>query len=188
VEKTRHPLEAALKVAQHIEALLLPTCSKIMIVGSVRRQKTTVGDIEILYIPKLVSLVPDGEMFPRPTIATDLVIQDLLRKGELVKRPKVNGTLTFGQWNKLTTHQASGIPVDLFATTEGAWWNNLVARTGGKDTNVEIAKRAIRRGLNWEMYGNGFVEQATGKITLTTSEEHIFKIVNLPYEPPEKRK
>jgi len=44
-----------------------------------------------------------------------------------------------GPLNKLAVYVGSGIPVDLFATTEECWFNALVCRTGSAETNVKIA-------------------------------------------------
>jgi DNA polymerase/3'-5' exonuclease PolX len=186
-EKTRYPIELALEVAQQLSLVLSPHCLQIQTVGSVRRAKPTVGDLEILYIPRNANIIPDGELFSRPIIAPDPIIAQLITSGVLAKRLKSNGTTTFGQWNKLLLHTATGLPVDLFATSPVGWWNNLVARTGGKAMNVEIASAAIRQGMHWEMYGGCFTIDRTGAKIYPQSEKDVFSIVGKDYLEPHLR-
>ena len=51
--KTRVPLARAQVVAAEVVALLAPACERIEIAGSVRREKTDVGDIEIVCTPSV---------------------------------------------------------------------------------------------------------------------------------------
>ena len=39
-------------VAESLCTLLAPNCLRVVIVGSIRREKPTVGDIELLILPK----------------------------------------------------------------------------------------------------------------------------------------
>lgn len=50
--KKQMDLIAAQNLANSILEMLRPVCSKIEIAGSTRRQKATIGDIEIVAIPK----------------------------------------------------------------------------------------------------------------------------------------
>ena len=94
---------------------------------------------------------------PPAVIATAIAIEGLLASGILTKRPKVDGTFTWGAENKLAVHARTGLPVDLFATTAECYINYLVCRTGGASTNKAICNGAIARGLKWCNYGPGFV-------------------------------
>ena len=46
------PLVKAKKWADRIVEILAPHCDRIEIAGSIRRQKPTIGDIEVVCIPK----------------------------------------------------------------------------------------------------------------------------------------
>ena len=186
-EKIRYPRELAEDVAKQLTTSLEACCQQIITVGSVRRLKPQVGDLEVLFIPRVIELTPSGEMFPRKFLATDVAIAQLLKDGVLSKRLKSNGTVTFGQWNKLLVHVATGLPVDLFATTPAGWWNNLVARTGGKVMNVEIASSAIKQGMHWEMYGDCFSVDGTNTKIFPKSEKDVFDIVGKAYLEPHQR-
>jgi DNA polymerase/3'-5' exonuclease PolX len=186
-EKTRYPLSAALAVAAEIVRALEPACSRIVIAGSIRRQKPTVGDIEIVYVSKTcrfaTGLFGEYEIIQQ----VDPVINGMLRTGEIQKRKNVRGSEMWGEKNKLARHTASGIAVDLFATSEECWANYLVCRTGGAETNTRIATEAQRRGLKWNPYGPGFTHLATGRTIQITTEADVFKTVGLNPISPEKR-
>lgn len=55
---------------------------------------------------------------------------------------------TWGDKNKLAIHIPSGIHVDFFATTERAWHNYLVCRTGGAENNIAISTAAQKKAGN----------------------------------------
>jgi len=76
--------------------------------------------------------------------------------------------------------------VDLFATTELAWCNCLVCRTGNAENNVRIALAAKEKGLMWHPYKHGFTDQR-GKWLVVKSEEDVYRIVGLPYLEPWER-
>lgn len=123
------PLDDALPLARKIAADLVSVCERVEIVGSVRRRKPLVGDIELLCIPKfsasllpgvpgvslldmhLVALCNQGRLMR----ATDTPIQELVIKpfyiGSLLKR---------GQWLKL----------EINTTTADAWPVLMAIKTG----------------------------------------------------------
>jgi len=187
-EKTRYPEIVALRVASEIGARLSPACERIVIAGSLRRRKPTVGDIEILFIPRMVT-EPVGLFDTREVPATDAVLDAMLAEGVLGKRPlQTKAGTAWGALNKLAVHLPSGIPVDLFRTTAESWANYLVCRTGPADSNTRIATAAQRRGYRWQPYGAGFVDLGTGKLFPMASEREVFEFVGMEYLEPWDRK
>lgn len=192
-KKPVFPRKEALEVAQSIYDRLSPLCERCKVVGSLRRGKRFVHDIEILYVPKMA---PDPESFFNALLgdkAADMVsladnlIDQLEREGYLKKRPSVTGVTAWGKCNKLAIHAQSGIPVDFFATTPECWFNSLVIRTGGKATNLKLTMGANKRGLTLNAYGSGFTNRETGEKIQTTSEEQVFSLSGVPYARPEFR-
>jgi DNA polymerase/3'-5' exonuclease PolX len=116
-DKSRWPASIARSVANELIAELQPRCEQLCIAGSLRRRKPEVGDIEILYVPRMGQVHRPGELFPQPGSLADDLLEEWLIKDVIRKRPNVNGNVTWGNHNKLAVHVASGIPVDLFATT-----------------------------------------------------------------------
>jgi DNA polymerase (family 10) len=194
-EKQRWPHAAARQVADELVAALAPSCERIEIAGSLRRMKPWVGDIEILYIPRRDEAKLPGEMFAQAEQnLADLAIDTLLLSGVLVKRTNAKGAEMFGEKNKFVRHADSGIPVDLFAVTWEYWFNYLVCRTGGTQTNLAICNAAIKRGWKWNPYGAGFSRRSISpehgrveEIVAMTSERNVFEFVGLPWREPEER-
>lgn len=184
-DKKRFPHAAALAVATELQAMISPACHRVAIAGSLRRGKPEVGDIELLFIPRM-SQRPDGLFDTRIVDVCAEVCEKLLDDGILAKRPNVNGHFTWGEKNKLAIHVASGIPVDFFGTAEANWFVSLVIRTGSKDTNLRLTTGANRKGATLMAYGSG-VKWSDGTITAATSEEHVFEMCGVPYLSPEKR-
>jgi len=170
-------LTRAREIAEEIMALLVGSCDRKEIAGSIRRRKPDVGDIEILCIPR----------FEGGADSLDRRVQGLMLHGVLALRLNKLGRKTYGPKNKLLLHVPSGIGVDIFSTTEECWPVSLVVRTGGKMTNKEIAYRALERGMSFHAYGRGFT-QADGSELICQSEAAVFKAVGLAYlEPWERR-
>jgi len=187
-DKPKFPRDVALSVVDELCWLAAAT-TRIIVAGSLRRLKAYVGDIEIVYIPKTEVRPDPQDMFASITVnLIDEQIAHLEKDGVLERRKNVSGSEMFGPKNKLMRHKATGIPVDLFSTTEDAWFNYLVCRTGPADSNTRICVAAQRKGWKWNPYGNGFTNNRTGETVAMDSEEAVFKFVGLPYLPPEKRR
>lgn len=186
--KPKLPLEEVLPKAVHLKALLEPYCQRIEIAGSIRRKKPTVGDIEILYIPKSGFALMEGDLME--TEVEDLCeefVKTLLKDGTMELRRKSDDTTAFGKRVKLLRFRACQTPVDLFRCTPPEWANNLLSRTGGKDNNILIASSALKIGLEWLAFGSGFLNTQTREIIPVSCEEDAYRIVNLPFQPPENR-
>jgi len=185
-DKIKWPREQALKVAEEIIWNLKPCCERIAIAGSLRRGKSEVGDIEILFIPKTTTR-PDGLFDYRIVSVADEVIEGYLRDGYFSKRPSKTGAFTWGESNKLAIHRPSGIPVDLFATNDARWWVSLVIRTGSKETNLRLTTGANKLNRTLNAYGFGTTDRRTGETTAAKSEQDVFALCGVPYLEPEKR-
>lgn len=185
--KLRFPLDVAFRVAKRISAALAPACEWVCIAGSVRREKPTVGDIEVLYIPRFRNVVVDlwGQT-ESVSLVDDLLDGGL--KAQLVRRENALGRETYGRKIKLMRDVETGIPVDLFATTEASKFNYLVCRTGPAENNIRICVEAERRGWKWEPYSPGFVRRDRSRRSeRMDSERAVFQFVGLPYFDPPQR-
>lgn len=184
-DRKRYPRAAAMIVAEELLARIAPACERIAIVGSLRRGKPDVGDIELLFQPRYTKR-PDGLFDERIVDVAAEVIEKMLTDGELIKRPNVNGHFTWGEANKLAIHVPSGIPVDLFATKPDNWWVALVIRTGSKETNLKLTSGANQQNASLMAYGCG-IRYSDGTITPATSERHVFELCRVPYLGPHQR-
>ena len=164
-------LEKAKAIAKDLVYYLAPGVNRVVIAGSIRRQKPEVGDIELLVIPRANYL--------------DKILDDLMVQGILAMRLNKRGNRVYGPKNKLMVHLPSGIGVDIFSTTPDCWAVSLVVRTGGEKTNKRIATTALRRGYRFHAYGSGF-STPQGYI-VCNSEREVFEAVDLPYLEPWER-
>ena len=176
-----------MKVAAELCAALKPVCERLIVAGSLRRRKPTVGDVEILYIGKTEVRQDLADMFASITVnLADEAISALEKSGTLERRKNVNGSEMYGPKNKLMRHRASGLPVDLFAAAEKTWWVSLVVRTGSKEMNLRLTTGAQRKGATLNAYGSG-VTWSDGTKTDATSERHVFELCGVEYLEPENR-
>ncbi|MBV8772162.1 MAG: hypothetical protein JO266_04470 [Acidobacteria bacterium] len=180
----RWPNAIARRVAEELLAALEPRCERSAIAGSLRRGKPDVGDIELVYVSRIGQVRKSGELFPVRGYLADELIDRWLVDGMLRKRPNINGSVTWGEYNKLAVHR-SGIPVDLFATTTDRWFVTLVMRTGPMESNVALAAAAKRRGMQFHAYG--MLERRDGQPIITQSEQEVFERCGVPYHEPERR-
>jgi DNA polymerase/3'-5' exonuclease PolX len=184
---TRYSWEIALSVASAIYERLRPYCTRAEIAGSLRRRKPDVGDIEILYVPVIVQAPDPDDLFRINGIdRAALAIGEMIGAGILEKRRNALSREMFGPKNKLMRHVSTGIPIDLFASTEENWFNYLVCRTGPSESNMRICNAAIAKGWKWNPYGVGF-STADGEVRRMESERAVFDFVGLPYHEPGRR-
>lgn len=174
----------ALAAAYELKNALSPFCERIEIAGSLRRGKPEVGDIELVFIPKMDDRQIDF-FTSAPVDTASEKITGLLNDEVISKRPNVNGDFTWGERNKLAIH-ASGIPVDFFSTKADNWWVSLVIRTGSKETNLALTMGAQKKNATLNAYGCG-VTWSDGSITKATSERHVFEMCGVAYQEPQFR-
>lgn len=185
IPKPKYPRALAIAAAKEIISHF--NTDRLVIAGSLRRRKEQVGDIEIVYIPKITTHQDRTDLFAADRVThenlSDNSIQWMVAAHILRPRENVLGRTTWGEKNKLAVHVATGIPVDFFATTEAAWWNYLVCRTGSAETNMRIATSAQEKGLHWHPYNHGFTDNH-GHVLTVTSERDVFTLAGLEYLEP----
>jgi DNA polymerase/3'-5' exonuclease PolX len=190
MKKPKFPLADAQRVADALVAVLGFGCHRLMIVGSVRRAKKSVSDIELLYIPRFEDLPDPGDLFGTkiPTNMADQILSKLIAGGMLGARPDKHGLPRWGPFNKHGVHLPTGIPIDLFSATAETWACQLVCRTGSSKSNIAIALAAQGKELKWQPYGVGFEHRHTGEQRITcTTEAEVFEAVGLTCKEPHER-
>lgn len=184
--RKKYPRAEAISVARELYQELKPNCERVILAGSLRRRKSFVGDVEIIYLPKFSEVQETLFDLVRVNLA-DAKLQELLLKGTLEKRLNSHGSISsWGPKNKHALHNATQIPVDLFEATPANWFNNLVCRTGSMENNVRIASSAQRKGWLWHPYGEGFTDEE-GNVVPVESEQDVFRLAGLPYLEPWQR-
>jgi DNA polymerase (family 10) len=160
--KERMSLAVAIQVADEFIRPLkkLPEVKKISSAGSLRRQKETVRDIDILVISEKPQKVMD--IFTRiPQVA------QILAKGE----------------TKSSVRTKDDVQVDCRVVEEKSFGAALLYFTGAKNFNIKLRQLAIKKGLKINEYGVFKKDKFVGGKT----EEEIFKILGMSYIEPELR-
>ncbi|MBI3008342.1 MAG: DNA polymerase/3'-5' exonuclease PolX, partial [Candidatus Omnitrophica bacterium] len=162
--KERMPLGFALPIANDIISSLkkLPQTKRIIIAGSVRRMKETVKDIDIL----VTSIDPETVM------------------AEFIKLPQIMDVLAHGS-TKSSVLTKDGIQVDLRVVEPESFGAALVYFTGSQAHNIRLREMAVKKG--WKINEYGVFNERTNSKIAGKEEEEIYKILGLPFIPPELR-
>jgi len=158
-------LEEAEQIANKVKEILSPYCEEIEIVGSIRRRKPTVHDIDIVLIDKPSTWLILGGLLSS--------IGSLSVNGNKVKR------LWYG--NKQT-----GIAIDIYFATKLTWLTLLLIRTGSKENNIMLCSIANRKGWQLKANGEGLINEK-GESIVCHSEMDIYKALAIPFQQPTNR-
>ena len=132
----------------------------VVVAGSYRRGKETVGDLDILVTAKANS--PTMQKF----VAYDEVVE-VVSKGT----------------TRSTVFLRNGLQVDLRVVEQQSFGAALHYFTGSKAHNIQVRRLGQQRGLKINEYGVFKGEQSIAGKT----EASVFKAVGLPFIPPELR-
>jgi len=152
-------IERAQKIANEVVKRLSPYCWRIQIAGSIRRQKPTVNDIDIV-------LIPSDLWNLRHEI---MGLGQVKMSGMKIMRVTVNST-----------------QVDIYVASEETWATLLLIRTGSKENNIRLATLAKKKGWHLAASGDGLFNEKGERIAGDT-EESIYEALGLPYQEPEER-
>jgi hypothetical protein len=193
----------ALARAQELIEQLRPACVQIEIAGSLRRGKESVGDIEIVAMPKVEEYAVAGQldMFGGGTPAKverasllDKALETLVAAGEVVReRPHAHDRPAWGDkykklWARVQTDDgATFIQVDLFIVTPPAQYGAILAiRTGPAEFGQAIMRYVNAHTLYRQDDGR-LVHRGTGQTIETPTERRYFEVLGLAWVEPSKR-
>lgn len=164
-------LQNAQPIAERLKTELAPYCERIEIAGSIRRQKPEVKDIELVVIPKHVPADMFGSTTePHPDFCR--IINAL---------EKVKGEPT-GKYTQRILPE--GIKVDIFIADPDNWGLIYAIRTGSADFSYKILGGAwVRCGYKSV---NGYLMEGEKRVPVR-EEEELFRLLRLPFTPPEQR-
>ncbi|MBD3309941.1 DNA polymerase/3'-5' exonuclease PolX [Candidatus Woesearchaeota archaeon] len=167
--KKRMRLNKALEIAEEIVEHLKKNSpvQEIDYVGSLRRMRATIGDIDILVISDDPQKVID--------CFTDM---DGVRK--VISKGKTRSSLTL---------EEDGIHVDLRVVNNSSYAGAMQYFTGSKEHSIEVRKIAKKKGYKLSEYGIFKRTRGKGKnkkIPLK-NEDSLYNKLGLQYIPPEMR-
>lgn len=164
-------LKQATTWAEYIKAELQPWCDRIEIVGSIRRGRPQVNDIDFVIRPKDKN--------------AEGVKARCLRKSPQVL---INGVQNFvflvGHNVQIDIFFARPTVRELFGRQPGNWGSLMVCRTGSKEFNIWMASQAKMQGLHWDPYQG--VER-DGVMLPCEEEADVFKAIGVEWVNPERR-
>lgn len=201
----RMPLDVARAAAARIVADLAPYCERIEVAGSIRRGAETVGDVELVAIPRTQAQVLDllGMPVGAPVDLLDERLNDLLRAHEISKRGTAKRAGAWGPRQKSIAWQVSAavpgfapmlfvVPVDLFVALPTTWGAVLAIRTGPHEWSKRMVTARAAGGLRpnhlkFEDGGLWAYEGNQRRFVPTPEEEGLFRALGLTYVEPGDR-
>ncbi len=156
-----YPLAAA-AVAELSAYLLARGAERVEAVGSLRRRRETIGDVDLIMVGGDAQALADA----------------------FVTHPQVREVLGHGA-AKCSVVLTSGLQVDLRPFAPEALGAAMQYFTGSKAHNVALRERAQKRGLKLNEYG---VFRVADEVKLAgASEDEVYAALGLPFIPPELR-
>lgn len=171
---TRIPLKDAQGLAKRACEELTPVVRQIAVVGSVRRRKPYVGDIEVLVRPMMQT-----QLFGDAEPVTEAVKAKLWTMGRWVRGAKRMMKIT-----DLYDHK--GVSLEVFLVHPPSEWGVLqLIRTGSRQFSTRVATRL--KDLGTPFRDGRIVNLATGDTVPAPSEREVFEAAKMNYKPPEYR-
>lgn len=160
---TRLPLGRAWLFAQELLDYLgkAQGVKAVEVGGSLRRMRSTVGDIDILAAAKDSSAVMEA----------------------FVRRKDVARVLGKGE-TKASVEFTHGLQAQLWVHPPEHWGTALVYATGSKDHNVRLREYALKKGYSLSEHS---LKRKDGSEVICAREEDVYETLGLPWIPPELR-
>lgn len=160
-------LAEAFEIVEELETQLAK-CQELQqfeFAGSLRRMKSTVGDIDVL-----AAAEPENR---------DKVLD------HFVSMPGVTKVLAKGDTKASVIIETDSCQVDLRLVNEDQWGAALLYFTGSKDHNVHL--RTIAKEKGWKINEYGVYDTKTDEKLAGKTEDEMYKKLGLEWIPPEMR-
>src|SRR3989338_8671811 len=166
VKENRILLGLAYELSSNITEYLKksPLVKKVLALGSLRRMRETIGDIDLAVA----------------TEKSDEVIEYFLKypdQSQIVEKGKEGATIRLG----------NGRQVDLRVIPPRQWGSMVQYFTGSKAHNIQLRELALRKGYSLNEYGLTPLKNKKQKILEFDTEEKLYKFLGLPRIEPEIR-
>jgi DNA polymerase/3'-5' exonuclease PolX len=161
-------LKSAGNIAEMVITQVDAWCEKIEVVGSIRRCRPFVHDIDFVVLPKEA----DSWNMLRNTVLTMMDTKPIFKQGDQVIRAL------------LALESSEYVQIDFYRCNPANYGSIKLMRTGSAEHNIFLAKLAIKQGLRW-LHTKGICK---GEMVLAVTDEiGIFRMLNLEFIPPEER-
>lgn len=173
--KQRVPYDSARKLADDVIGFVKTHCeniTKIKALGSLRRQVSSIGDIDIGLVTSdfdcVKTSVKSMDHFGQMLVAGDQLISFTLT---------TKGTILEGQ--------VSDIQVDIKRVPAEEWGSFIQHFTGSKEHNIKLREFALKQ--NKSLSEHGIKDTTTNKMKTFDTEKEFYRYLGLEWIPPEKR-
>jgi DNA polymerase/3'-5' exonuclease PolX len=196
-------LEAARQLAQHLIDYMRPSCERIEVAGSIRRESEEVKDLEIVCIPRFEEKAKEFSLLAE-TYSANLLWEHLFRS-EFIKwiKPSVpdiedwhirpDGKYWRGLILKGKFDAPADIKLDVFLTRPENWGVIYTIRTGSADFSRALVTYA-RDSTPYRVDGGELCRDTARDsrerfLPVPCSEErHLFDSLNLEWIEPRMRR
>lgn len=162
-KSNRMALPVAKEIGDRIVSYLLSNenVKKALPLGSLRRMKSTIGDVDIAVSSNNPKAVIDH-------FIKYALIERVIEKGEITASFVTSG----------------GKQVDLMVLEPGQFGSLLQHFTGSKEHNIALREYAIKKGYSLSEKG---IKLETGEVKTFDNEKEFYKFLDLDWIPPEIR-
>lgn len=166
-EEKRWPLQQAIVVGNKMieELKKIPEVQEAILVGSIRRKKATIGDIDILVV---------GEIKNHSEIINKFSMSAFIKRVILKGRKKASFIL-----------KENEMQVDVRIFDKEEYPTALLYFTGPKEHNISLRSHAKKVGFKLNEYA--LYEIGSGMKKKAASEAEIYKLLKCNYQSPENR-
>ena len=192
-------LEEAEKYATQVIEAIRDLCETILVVGSIRRRRPEVNDIDIVVIPDYSDYrIPDllhnttqiTRVNPDETWTKNLpkVLNEKLHARIIRKGPELITIELPDEKGQFSTLDPKGffvfIQIDIYRARKETWGVLTLIRTGSKEHNVKLCSCA--KDMGYKLSAKDGVTFGA-RVIASETEEEIFKALGMEYVPPEHR-
>lgn len=182
-------LGMAVRLAGIVSGELGPSCERLEVGGSIRRDADPVKDIELVAVPRYrPALFGDGQDFDElhECVASLVMLRKLAWRDKATRKPTRPPKTAEEPGRRFYPLVAvrSGVPLDLFVVRPPASWGVIMAiRTGNAAYSKALVVRA--RALGMRVEGGRLLVGEEGDEEVQTPDEHaLFAALRIPCLAP----
>jgi DNA polymerase/3'-5' exonuclease PolX len=185
---TKRPLQDAQNDAILLRAMFEGCFDRWEIAGSVRRQKSEVGDVEHVVIPR-IGEVPGENIFGAKERVNLLWhrIDQLVNAGKLTRHVYGAGSKVSNRWGeKYRGVDFRGFNHEIFCADASNWGCIYTIRTGSAEFSHQLVARMLRQGL-YRQQGGHVIHVKSGERVKCPDERTFFRLCGAELIQPERR-
>lgn len=165
-------LDFAKRCADRLVERLKPVCHEVAVVGSIRRGRPEVGNVDLVAVPIMSK---DRDLFGNPGPARNCAAEAVMQWATEGRWTVVKHGPSYIVWTAKT------VQVDLWWATPETFGTLVLCRTGSAQHNIWLCERAKVAGGKWNSHHGLYLP---GGRVVAKSEEEIYEALGLPFLDP----